>query len=175
MSLYNALFGVNKAAPLLLAMLGTKPDDVPRFRDCFLQDGQIVIHTRTGGGNRDSYENPERRRESYPDIYDTEEAVQQGPFNEDLRQLPGYVSDEDDDFDSTYANFYYAIPEQFKHLLDKIPEGEDPAKRWQDTFAKLEDGDLNDPVVKRCMAVMEPIVTEIKDTLDNGKGGIVSI
>ena len=36
MSLYNMLFGVNRAAPVLLATLGLTESDVPRFRDCRL-------------------------------------------------------------------------------------------------------------------------------------------
>ena len=52
MSLYNMLFGVNSAAPVLLATLGLTESDVPRFRDCHLNGEQIVIYTRTGGGNR---------------------------------------------------------------------------------------------------------------------------
>ena len=53
MSLYNALFGTNPFANALLMALGITASDVPRFRDCYLDDdGKIVIFTRTGGGNR---------------------------------------------------------------------------------------------------------------------------
>ena len=45
MSLYNALFGVNKSAPILLAMLGIEFDSIPRFRDCFIDGENIVIYT----------------------------------------------------------------------------------------------------------------------------------
>lgn len=49
MSFYNMLFGVNSAAPVLLATLGLTLNDVPRFRDCYIDGEHIVIHTRTGG------------------------------------------------------------------------------------------------------------------------------
>lgn len=52
MSLYNMLFGVNPASGVILATLGLKPDEVGRFRDCFISDGQIAVYTRNGGGNR---------------------------------------------------------------------------------------------------------------------------
>ena len=61
MSLYNMLFGVNPAAPILLAMLDTTQDKIPRFRDIYIKDEYIVIHTRTGGGNREYYESRESR------------------------------------------------------------------------------------------------------------------
>jgi hypothetical protein len=51
--MYNMLFGSNKAAPVLLAVLGITADRVPRYRDCFIDGENIVIHTRTGGGNRE--------------------------------------------------------------------------------------------------------------------------
>lgn len=174
MSLYNALFGVNQAAPLLLAMLGIDEDAIPRFRDCYLSDGRIAIHTRTGGGNRDYYEHPDRCRENYPEYFDGKDDPR-GPWNCNLRKLPGFQYDADDGFDATYATFYFDVPRQFRQLLEKIPEGEDPAKRWQDTFAALNSATPNDPRVKKCMEVMEPLLTQIKDTMDKGDGGTVAI
>ena len=172
MSLYNTLFGVNSAAPLLLAMLGASHTDVPRFRDCFLLDGKIVIYTRTGGGNRDAYENEERCRDNYPEYFTGDKSEwQQGPWNEDLRKLPGYIHDEDDGFDSTYANFYYEVPNKFKHLLDKIPEGDDPARRWQDTIAALQTGSPNDPQVKKVAEVLAPVFA----ALQKGESKVIKI
>ena len=75
MSLYNMLFGVNSAAPVLLATLGLTAGDVPCFRDCYIDGDNIVIHTRTGGGNREDYE----------------------VENEELQSNPFYVRDEDDE------------------------------------------------------------------------------
>jgi hypothetical protein len=91
MSLYNMLFGTNPFSGVLLQMLGVTRDDVPRFRDCFLnEDGtEIIIHTRTGGGNRDDYQ----------------------ASNDELTEIAGYKFDADDDFDSTYADFHYEVPE----------------------------------------------------------------
>jgi hypothetical protein len=95
MSLYNQLFGYNPYAPVLLAALGVSPSDahkIPRFRDIYLDtDGSIIILTRTGGvRNREQYAAENTRIRDY---------------------LPGYLRDEDDSFDSTFARFYYARPE----------------------------------------------------------------
>lgn len=151
MSLYNMLFGTNAAAPVLLAMLGIDSGAVPRFRDCFLSEDrkQIIIHTRTGGGNREGYEDG----------------------NASLQGLPGYLRDEDDDFDSTYANFYYEVPAKFAHLIEKLPEGVDPAKRWQDTFEHLKTASPDDPQIKKLDEVLRPMF----DALANGESGVFKV
>jgi hypothetical protein len=150
-SLYNMLFGVNASAPVLLAMLGIDSGDVPRFRDCFLSEDrkQIIIHTRTGGGNRDDYEDG----------------------NTFMQGLPGYQHDEDDDFDCTYANFHYAVPEKFAHLIDKLPEGVDPAKRWQETIENLKTATPDDPQVKKLGEVLSPMLEALK----KGEGGTFTV
>jgi hypothetical protein len=55
MSMYAMLHGRNPDADLLLAVLGLSRDDVGRFRDAFVSDGQIAVYTRNGGGNRDCW------------------------------------------------------------------------------------------------------------------------
>lgn len=90
MSLYNMLFGKNPQTEILLAILGFKESDIERFRDVSFEDGGIQIYTRTGGGNRDAYP------------------------NEKLTSSPYYLSDEDGDFDSTYATYHFKFPEEIK-------------------------------------------------------------
>ena len=67
-------------------------DDFPRLREVTVDDDEfkIVVRTRTGGGNREEYEKENKR----------------------LTRLNGYIEDEDDSFDSTYAYFEYKIPER---------------------------------------------------------------
>lgn len=88
MSLYNMLFGKNPETKEILALLGLTELDVERFRECWIDDRtrRIVIMTRTGGGNREYYR------------------------NEKLTSNPYYICDYDDDFDSTYAYYEFAIP-----------------------------------------------------------------
>ncbi len=108
MSLYNMMNGVTKATFLVMPMLEKHPDEYPRFRDCFLADEEhpeydnhIHIYTRVGGGNRSSY---------------AEEISE-------MRAMPGYVTDFDDSFDSTFASFVFEIPERFMDDYSKILSG----------------------------------------------------
>lgn len=150
MSLYNALFGVNAHAPMLLSFLGVTVNDVPRFRDCYVEDGKIVIYTRTGGGNRDAYELGGDDQQEYN---------QDGPFNDDLRALPGFVRDEDDDFDCTYAYFYYEPSEDVAKLVRQLSEigNDNPHDRWNKLFADMDAGRDN-PQVARALEVGKPII-----------------
>lgn len=129
----------------LLEALGIPKDGVPRPRGVGVQDGKIIIHTRTGGGNREYYDSESICRANYPEYFkggsNYEEQLKsfqngekyqfddfspipepeepKGPWNDDLRANQYYISDEDDDFDSTYANFWFKIPQ---HLLDQVKE-----------------------------------------------------
>lgn len=57
----------------------------------------VAVSTRQGGGNR----------ECWCDDYDNHEEYCLSKNNDELTSHPNYLSDEDDDFDSTYATFYY--------------------------------------------------------------------
>jgi hypothetical protein len=158
MSLYHALFGVNPFSRALLQMLGTTEGSIPRYRDCFLNEAgdEIIIHTRTGGGNRDHYDEPN------DDNLD-------GPWNGNLRAIPGYKYDEDDDFDSTYADFHYAIPEAFKEqvaLLKDLGAVTNPDERWQTLLENIRKGDTSNPETKRALVVGEQIMGQIKEALE---------
>jgi len=158
MSLYNMLFGRNPSADILLAMLGITQAEVPRFRDCFLDDqNHIVIHTRTGGGNRDDYESQ----------------------NTALTLVPGYISDSDDDFDCTYADFLYAIPEKFRaecEMLRDMGAQRDPGAAWQDLFAKLSDpARKDDPQVQATMEKMKPVMEKLTAALAGNGDPIVKV
>lgn len=102
MSLYNMLNGMNPIAGKLLSMIGIEPNSIPRFRDAWISKNfeTITILTRTGGNNRGEY------------------------FleNAKMAENPNYLSDEDDDFDSTFAKFNYRVPEDQKSLFSKEME-----------------------------------------------------
>lgn len=106
MSLYNLVCGNNPLYTLLHAILSTEAalPDIPRYRDTFTRlygDAlRIVIHTRTGGGNREGY---------------AEE-------NAALAQHPLYLGDSDDEFDSTFADFEFAVPPQWSSRVKRLHE-----------------------------------------------------
>ncbi len=92
MSLYNALFGRNQQANLLLAVVGLKASDVQRFRDVRASDdgGEIRVLSRTGGGNRADY--PQRL----------------------MRSMPAWDRSVDDEFDSTYCTDVLCVGEGWR-------------------------------------------------------------
>jgi len=146
MSLYNMLFGVNPFSSLLLQMLETDEGKIPRYRDCFLNEAgdEIIIHTRTGGGNRDDYEEG----------------------NNELTKIAGYKFDEDDDFDWTYANFHYAIPEAFKDMipvLKNLGAINNPQERWASLLEAMKKGDMSKPETKRAVAIGEQIMEKLNE------------
>jgi hypothetical protein len=86
----------------ILNAIGIKYEDIPRPRGVGIDNGKILIHTRTGGGNRESYE-------------------EQNNF---LASNKYYLSDEDEEFDCTYANFWFKIPEELTEELLKLENKE---------------------------------------------------
>lgn len=103
MSLYNMMCGSNPASGRLLAAINLDPGSIPRFRDVWVNDDmtEVTVHTRTGGGNRESYE----------------------AENDALCAHPLYLRDADDDFDSTFADFTFRLPAEEKaKMLAEIEE-----------------------------------------------------
>lgn len=186
MSLYNALFGTNNQAPLLLNILGIDQEkkDAPiypenwepydqgiteegqkyidecieekhwtsgRFRDIYLnEDGtKILLYTRNGGGNR----------ESYPHIFEI------------LAKHPNFLSDCDDDFDCTYCTYEFSVPEKFLELTKSLATGEEPksiSDKFQNLFKEMEKG-KETPEVKKAKEVGENIFNAIEEGTQNIK------
>jgi len=119
MSLYNMIFGMNPDSDKLLEILGKTREDFGRFRTVYMEDGFIVVHTRNGGSNREDYE----------DVFD------------EMSTHPWYSHDADDDFDCTYANIYFKIPEgKYESFiaLHGLNEGANPKLQWAELFATME-------------------------------------
>ena len=70
----------------ILSLIGLTEDNVNRYRGCAIVGDEIVVYARTGGNNREYYSNYK------------------------LTQNPYYLYDEDDSWDSTYANYYFRRP-----------------------------------------------------------------
>lgn len=113
MSLFNMVFGENPSAEKLLEVLQLTKGDFGRFRDVFVENGHIVVHTRNGGGNRDDYQ----------DVFD------------DLESHPWHSHDEDCAFDNTYANIYFKVPEdKMQTFVALLEQGKNPEDTWRDFF-----------------------------------------
>lgn len=112
--MYNMFFGVNPLTNVLLSILNLTKADFGRFRDVYLIDGKIAVYTRCGGGNR----------EDYVEVF------------EKMSQHPNFCYDADDDFDSTYATFYFSFPAEWKQDLEHLENDTTPSEKW----AKLLEG-----------------------------------
>jgi hypothetical protein len=147
MSLYNVVFGENEFASPLLVVLGLKREELPRYRDCWWNGKEVVLVTRSGGGNREAYQS----------------------INDALTFHAHYLRDEDNSFDSTYAIFYFRMPDEHAHIIPKlVAQVLTPAERWKQFFAKLSDpGCSDDPDVKRTIDVLRPMYEAIARG-DNG-------
>lgn len=154
MSLYNMLFGKNPFHKILLQALDISEGDVPRFRDCYLtEDGsKIAVYTRTGGGNRPDYE--------------TENSWMQNVF--------GFISDCDDDFDCTYATFFYEIPEAFKPMIETLQNmgaEDNPQEKFQQLIADM-DAKKETPETKRALEVGRSIFEQMENL---PSGGVIEL
>lgn len=140
MSLYNTVLGENEFSGLLLSMLGFQSrSEIPRYRDCWWNGKEIVVYTHVGGGNRNDYK---------------EEIGA-------LQNRKGYTSDEDDEYDFTFAAFYYTFPPEFETYKAAIkPETRTVRERWEEALKKISNKDPS------TLKQIEPIVAALKEALD---------
>lgn len=168
MNLYNVVHGENKFANILLASLGfSSKTEIPKYRDCWYDGKFIVVYTRTGSGNRDYYDSEESCREHYPaDFMMPEKEPPKGPWNSELRNNSYYLEDEDDDFDSTYAKFYFTVPNSIKDLIPDIEvQSLSTRQRWEDFMEKLKEPDSKDPQVLRAIEAISPTFENIAQVI----------
>lgn len=140
--LYKRMFDGTAPTDIVLAAIGLSIDNIPRFRNLTLSKntGHVVIRTRTGGGNRDFYQSEELYRENYPEDFEEGNTAYTGPWNDDLMQNPNYVSNEDDNFDNTYAYFFFQFPAEYASDLKAIAEEQhdyQPSQNWRQLVEKV--------------------------------------
>jgi len=148
MSLYNQIFGTNPASDMLLAMLKfNNVNEIGRYRDVSLKRDleaglQVVIFTRMGGGNRENYE-------------------KEINF---LKSKKGYVRDYDDEYDSTYANFVFEIPDKFKDLCEKVAKDvgtKQPMEKFKEMLTDM-NSEKSTPATMQAKIVGEKIFSKIE-------------
>lgn len=154
-------------------LLNIKREEFGRFRDAWLEDVdgelRVAVYTRNGGGNRPDYQEQIKG----------------------LQAHPCYLSDKDDEFDSTYATFYFRLwPVLPAHLaeLEKWKDVDWPGlveglretavppidtdQRWHDAIARLE----KDGPTERQASAFAPLGEALKSALEgNSEGGIIYI
>lgn len=115
MSMYYMINGVNPVSDILTRMLEIDIKDIERFRDCGIdyENNQIWIYARTGGNNREYFKNEILTKNKY------------------------YLNDKDDSFDSTYAEYNFSVPDQFKDIIYKFKEFNRDRINWEEIFKKL--------------------------------------
>lgn len=161
MSLYNSIMGYGPALGPSLAALGAELAKIPRLRDCILKDGKIAILTRTGGNNREDYKKG----------------------NDYMRSLPGFITDEDDEFDHTFAWFWYAFPKEeteLWHAAEALLKRRDIERgpRAMVEFAKkaMSDGaNTHDPNISRARAAGERFAKALMDAVEKGGSGAILV
>ena len=111
--MYTMMNGLNKAAAVVLPLLGKHPTEYPRFRDCWI--GKV----KDSATEVDSYGIPKKESDNdynfvtiYTRIGGNNREVYQEQIDE-MRANPLYIKDYDDSFDNTYASFIYRLPEKW--------------------------------------------------------------
>jgi hypothetical protein len=121
--MYGLVFGgegPKTRGDVLLAVLGFESyGDVGRYRDSWVEkdpDGEpvIAVYTRNGGGNRECWADGEDE----PCAGDCTGCI----ATVRLPAHPMYLRDRDDDFDSTYATFYFRAPEEYRDQLAEVAQ-----------------------------------------------------
>lgn len=140
--MYHMVFGTDHAqgATALLAILGfASTSEVGRYRDAWVEkdsNGEpvIAIYTRNGGGNREHYSYAEPPVSEGPEC-DCTGCV--GTYR--LPAHPLYIRDRDDDFDYTYATFYFKAPAEFRDALLNVASDEpvDMSEKWHEAIDAL--------------------------------------
>ncbi len=124
-------------AAVLLPVLGSPA--VTRFRDCWVEkndDGPLItVYTRQGGPNRECFCEPGRAR------HIPEQCC--AASNEMLAAHPLYVRDADDSYDSTYATFWFRVPDEYREALaEAAVEPVNMRERWLGAARRIQSGEL---------------------------------
>ena len=152
MSLYNAIFGVNNMAPLLLKILDIdqpKKDMpiLPPEADSWNDNYDPAI---TKDFVKECIEKKYYISGRFRDIYLNEDGTKillytrNGGGNREeyryvfeiLKTHPNYLADNDDDFDCTYVTIEFSVPKEYQEDLKKLANGQKP-ETVSDKFHRL--------------------------------------
>ncbi len=141
MGLYDIVMGdggQGERGAVLLSVLGAPY--VARYRDAWVEKGEdgepvIAVYTRQGGGNRECY------------CDDDPCSCLSPASNAALAAHPAYIRDADDDFDATYATFYFSVPDDAGQdvrdlLAAAAGDPVDMSERWRLAIERVGSGEL---------------------------------
>ena len=152
------MFGYHPLIKFLMEALdlGAKDEDgnekwpMGRFRDIYFNEAcdKIILLTRNGGGNR----------ESFPDVF------------EKLSKHPNFLREYDNDFDSTFAEFEFSVPEKLKKIAEQSKEIGLGYKSFTERFHtmtdKMKEGKKDDPEVQEALKNTEPLMKALKEFVE---------
>lgn len=119
MSMYGLVVGSDQNSDRLNDILELEKYDTGRERDTYVrkydEETYIVLLTRNGGGNREDYESS----------FDS------------LQKHPNYVSDWDCDWDCTYAEICFSIPEKHREEVMKMNVSKDSGEKFMDFIKSM--------------------------------------
>ena len=111
MSLYNMINGRNISLEILARpLLHIRADKFPRYRDIYIENGELHVYTRMGGGNSECWE---KKADDCKCPACTAKSIEVLYCNKRF----------DDDFDETYCTFVIKIPDDFKVDFEKLKAG----------------------------------------------------
>lgn len=93
----------------------------------------LRVHTRNGGGNRECWHDEDAVTDEHGLV---DGCV--GCTNEKLQQHPWYLTDRDDRFDCTYADFLFQVPDEHREAFVAAADTAAFARRWDSAHAALE-------------------------------------
>jgi hypothetical protein len=148
------VMGYNPFTPIILDTLNLTPQAIPRFRDAYIDDdGNLVLLTRTGGGNREDY------------VLE----------NAELAARPDYLGDVDDSFDETFAHFTFRTPASSIPAIATALKAQghyDPLGRFRAMTEQIGQGG-GSPRAKRAT---EAIAKQLGEAINNPpKDGVIRI
>jgi len=131
MSMYNLIHGENPVGPALIDLLQkVQPVEIGRYRDAWVEHRgdalMIRVHTRNGGGNRASHDDPS------------------------MQAHPWYVEDSDLNSDTTYADYWFLIDpkvvgeQEMRILMSIAQDPVDMDARWDQAIESLKRRPIKD-------------------------------
>jgi len=144
-TMFDLAIGTSGYPPMILGMAGLTPDMIGRYRDHWLERSEagvliMALYTRNGGGNREEYAEHLRQ----------------------MHDLDSFVSDADDEFDSTYCTLRFRVTKE--QALDWL-------NRHRTSGADFDDEEVWDEMVNAAEEIPRDMSLIWRATINAMEGG----